>query len=130
MADVFRRYYAGLAAMPGSYAPDPFLLTGRYLLKRRLARNLPHALRRGPLAGTRYVPLMMDLECVRAHGWKSLWPIRETWESLGRWVRLDHVSRVFESIMAGNNDIRLVKKLQAVQCLAYRLLPADQPGEE
>jgi hypothetical protein len=125
LADMYRRYYPRLAAVPGSYAAEPYLLTGRYLLKRRLARKLPLRLRRGPFAGTRFVPLTMDLECVQAHGWKSLWPIREAWESLSSWVNLDHVTRTFDEIMAGSNDLRMVKKLQSIQCLAYRLLRED-----
>lgn len=126
LADVYRRYYPNVAAVPGSYAPDPFLLTGRYLLKRRTARRLPAALQRGPFGGIQFVPLTMDLECVKAQGWKSLWPIREAWESLSQWVHLDQVSRTYDAIIAGKNDNRLVRKLQSVQCLAYRLLGEDQ----
>lgn len=130
MADVFRRYYARLAAIPGSYAQDPYLLTGRYLLRRRLSRRLPPILRRGPLAGTDRVPLTMDLGCVKAYGWESLWPIREKWDRLEEWIRMDQASGAFEAVMNGKQDIRLVKKLQAVQSLAYLLLKEDPVREE
>ena len=118
LADVFRRYFPALAAIPGSYAPEPYLLTGRYLLKRRLAKRLPFAFTRG---GVEDVPLTMDLDCVRAHGWRALWPIREAWERLGRWVDLEQVSSVVDAIAGGSDDVRLVKRLQSIQCLAYRL---------
>lgn len=129
LADVFRKYYPELAAVPGSYAPDPYLLTGKYLLKRLIARKLPAILYHGIFKEIKSVYFSMDLECVRAYGWEALWPIREAWESLSQWVHMEQVSETFAAIMAGSKDMRLVRKLQSVQCLAYRLLPADRTGE-
>lgn len=126
LADVYRKYFARVAAIPGSYGPEPFILTGRYLLKRRLAQCLPLSLRNGIFRGTKFTRLNMDLECIRAHGWKSLWPIRDAWENLSHWVHMDQISRIYESIMAGNKDMKLVRKLQSIQALAYRLLSEDQ----
>ena len=114
--------------MPGSYAPAPYLLTGRYLLGRRLAGRWPVVF---TPSRSRYVPLTMDLECIRKHRWNALWPIKEAWESLGRWVDLAMVARVADGIFAGSGGMREVRKLQSVQCLAYRLLQAQhrEPGE-
>ena len=72
----------------------------------------------------------MDLGCVKAYGWESLWPIREKWDRLEEWIRMDQASGAFEAVMNGKQDIRLVKKLQAVQSLAYLLLKEDPVREE
>ncbi len=37
LSGVFRRYYGRLAVIPGTYAADPFILTGKYLLLRKIA---------------------------------------------------------------------------------------------
>ncbi len=49
-AEMLRRHYGLLATIPGSYGPDPFILTGRYLLKRRIASALPRCFVSGPFA--------------------------------------------------------------------------------
>ena len=49
--DVYRRYYGRLAVIPGTYARDPLILTGRYLLLRRIAEFLPTLLSLGSPEG-------------------------------------------------------------------------------
>lgn len=121
LADVLRRFYPALAAVPGTYGPEPLVLTGRYLLARRLTRLLPPRLGRGSFA---YVRSTADLESMRSCGWDGVWPIRETLQQLEAWIDVDKVRRLAERIWAGGGDMRDVRRLQSVQCLAYRVLDA------
>jgi hypothetical protein len=122
LADVYRSRYALIATIPGTYGPEPFIPTGRYLLKRRLARVLPPLLKIGPLRGFRDIPPRMDLECVQAHGWKALWPIADCRDRLAEWVDLARVDEAYATVMSSKEDMRPLRKLQSVQALAYRLL--------
>ncbi|MCK7501742.1 MAG: hypothetical protein MZW92_75910 [Comamonadaceae bacterium] len=49
LSGVFRRYYGSLAVIPGTYSADPFILTGKYLLLRKIAGMVLPAFHRGPL---------------------------------------------------------------------------------
>lgn len=122
LADVFRRYYGRLAVIPGTYAKDPFVLTGSYLVKRRLAEKLPPALHRGPLKGFGNVQLRMDIESVQSTGRDALWPLFETREKLSEWLDFSQLERDFQTVMTSKEDIRPLRRLQSAQALAYRLL--------
>jgi len=122
LADVFRRYYGRLAVVPGTYASQPLILTGRYLLEHRVAEHLPAFLRRGPFAGFDDVPLRMDIDCIQAVGKKALWPLFEAKAPLSEWVDFSVLERDFQTIMHSREDIRPLRRLQVVQTLAYRLL--------
>lgn len=122
LSDVFRRHYARVAAVPGTYGPEPFIRTGRYLVKRRVAGWLPRTLQRGPLAGFRDVPPRMDTQCVQAHGWPALWPIADCRDRLAEWLDLEKVDEAFATVMSSAEDVRPLRKLQSVQALAYCLL--------
>jgi hypothetical protein len=122
MGDVFRRYYGNLAVIPGTYAQAPYKLTGRHLIKRRVAASLPPALHIGPLKGMTDVPLRMDIESVQATGKAALWPLFEVWEKLSAWLDVEQLARDFETIMKSKEDNRPLRRLQAAQTLAYRLL--------
>ncbi len=118
--DVFRRYYGMLATIPGDFAPDPLILTGRYLLKRRIAGFLPVQLQPESLQAFNPKPLSKDADCVRDTGQASVWPIYETWSHLGDWLDLSRIAAAYDAALAG--DIKSVRKLQSIQALAYRLL--------
>ncbi len=122
MGDVFRRYYGYLAVIPGTYAQEPYILTGRYLIKKRLAAILPPALHVGPLKGMADVPLRMDIESVQSIGKDALWPLFETREKLSAWLDAERLDRDFQTIMRSKEDVRPLKRLQGAQTLAYRLL--------
>lgn len=122
LADVFRRYYGRLAVIPGTYAKDPFILTGSYLIGRRLANKLPPALHRGPLKGFGNVQLRMDIEAVQFSGRDALQPLFEAREQVSRWMDFDQLERDFQTIMRSREDIRPLRRLQSAQTLAYRLL--------
>jgi hypothetical protein len=122
LADVFRRYYGRLAVIPGTYAKDPFILTGSYLIKRRLVEELPPALHRGPLKGFGNVQLRMDIESVQTTGRDALWPLFEAREKLSEWLDFSQLERDFQTVMTSKEDIRPLRRLQSAQTLAYRLL--------
>lgn len=122
LVDVYRRYYGLVATIPGSYSSDPAILTGRYLMKRRLARLLPALADVGILRGLKEKPLRMDIDCVQATGKAALWPIDEARAQLGAWLDMSQVDRAYQAVMASRDDIRPLRKLQSVQALAYRLL--------
>jgi hypothetical protein len=121
LGDVFRRYYGRLAVIPGSYSNEPFIPTGRYLIKRRIAKSIPRFLRHGPLAGTEYVPLRMDIESVQASGKAALWPIYDVWDRLAEWLDVNQLEEYYQIIRQSKEDIRPLRRLQSVQTLAYRL---------
>ena len=122
LADVYRRYYGRLAVIPGTYAKDPFILTGKYLVKRRIVEHLPAPLHHGPFAGFDDVPLRMDMDCVQAAGKDALWPLFDAWDQLSEWLDVDLLEQAYQTIMRSKDDIRPLRKLQSAQTLAYRLL--------
>lgn len=122
LGDVYRRHYGLLATIPGTYASEPFIPTGSYLLKRRISRSLPASLRQGPLRGFDDVPLRMDMDSVQATGQAALWPIYEVRERLAEWLDVSQLDGAYLTVMSSKEDIRPLRKLQSVQTLAYRLL--------
>ncbi len=122
LADVYRRHYARVATIPGTYGDEPFIRTGRYLLMKRLARALPAGLRLGPLRGFRNGQPRMDMEAVQAHGWDALWPLQEARSQLAEWMDVSKLDAAYAAVMADSRDIRPLRKLQSVQAFAYRLL--------
>ncbi|HAV77585.1 MAG TPA: hypothetical protein DCX53_09565 [Anaerolineae bacterium] len=122
LADVFRRYYGRLAIIPGTYANEPFILTGRYLLRKRLVNYLPKAFRRGPFAGFDNVQLRMDMDSIRAVGKDALWPLFAASEQLANWLDVDMLYQEYRNIHDDRENYLALKKLQSAQTLAYRLL--------
>ncbi len=92
LGEMFRRHYGLLATIPGSYAPDPFILTGRYLLKRRVRNALPRPFHIGAFRDPGAVPLSRDGQAARRSGEAAFWPVFEARECLGEWLDLDVVS--------------------------------------
>ncbi len=122
LAEVFRRYYGKLAVIPGTYAPDPLIISGKYLLLRRLAAMLVPALHLGPLQGFGNVQLRMDIESVQHSGRKALWPLFDVCQRLSEWLDFSQLERDFQTVMISKEDIRPLRRLQSAQTLAYRLL--------
>jgi hypothetical protein len=122
LSGVFRRYYGRLAVIPGTYAPNPFILTGKYLLLRKLAGMLAPAFHRGPLKGFGNVQLRMDIHSVQFSGAEALWSLFEAREKLSNWLDFSQLERDFQTIMKSDEDIRPLRRLQSAQTLAYRLL--------
>jgi hypothetical protein len=121
LGDVFRRHYGMLAVIPGTYADEPFIRTGQYLLKHRIASHLPHALRIGPFAGYDQIPLRMDVDSLQATGKEALWPLFQQWDRLTDWLDVAQVEAAYQAVMHSAEDIRPLRKLQSIQTLAYRL---------
>jgi len=126
LGDVFRRYYGSLAIIPGTYAKDPFIITGKYLLLRRASKILPLSLHRGPLRGFGNVQLRMDIESVQATGKAALWPLFENLSRLADWIDIDSIEKDYQTIMKSKDDIRPLRRLQSLQTLVYRV--AYAPG--
>ena len=122
LKDVYRRYYGRLAVIPGTYANEPLILTGRYLLNRRIARRLPKPLRYGPFAGYENIQLRMDIESLQVTGKDALWPLFETKELLSDWLDFSQLEQDYQTLMNSKKDIRPLRRLQSVQTLAYRLI--------
>ncbi len=121
LGDIFRRYYGKLAVIPGTYGSEPFIRTGRYILRRRIAEHLPPVLHHGPFAGFDDVPLRMDIDCIQSIGKKALWPLFDTLNELASWMNTSLLEREYQTLMNSNQDIRPLRRLQSVQTLAYRL---------
>lgn len=119
---VFRRYYGRLAVIPGTYAKDPFILTGKYLLKKRMADVLPSSLHIGSLKGFANKPLRMDIESIQTCGRRALWPLFEATEQLSKWLDVNQLERDFQMLMRTKEDVLPLRRLQSAQTLAYRLL--------
>jgi hypothetical protein len=121
LGDVFRRHYGNLAVIPGTYGDEPFIRTGRYLIKQRIAKSLPPALHIGPFAGFDQVPLRMDIKSIQASGRESLWPLFDARDQLSEWLDFKQVERDFQTVTTYHEDIRPLRRLQSAQTLAYRL---------
>ena len=121
LGDVFRRYYGRLAVIPGTYASQPFVLTGRYILKHRIVEHLPRLLHHGPFAGFDDTQLRMDVDCLQVSGKESLWPLFDAWDRLSEWLDVSLLQREYDNIRSSSEDIRPLRKLQSIQALAYRL---------
>jgi hypothetical protein len=121
LADVFRRYYGKLAAIPGTYASEPFIRTGRYILRHRIVQHLPAPLHHGPFAGFDDIPLRLDIDCIQATGKEALWPLFDSLQELSQWLDVSLLEREYQTVKRSNKDIRPLRRLQSVQTLAYRL---------
>lgn len=122
LSGVFRRYFGRLAVIPGTYAPDPFILTGKYLVLRKIAGTLLPAFHRGPIKGFGNVQLRMDIESVQNTGRDALWPLFDAREKLSDWLDFNQLERDFQMVMTSKEDIRPLRRLQSAQTLAYRLI--------
>lgn len=130
LRDVFKRYYGPLAVIPGTYAHEPYILTGRYLILRRLAKLLPQALHVGPLRGFGNVQLRMNFDSIQAMGRSALWPLFEQSDRISEWLDMDYLERDFQTVMKSRDDVRPLTRLQAAQTLAYRLIPSLNNGDK
>lgn len=123
LGEVFRRHYGRLAVIPGSYAADPYIMTGRYFLKKRLAQRVPASLRNRFFKGFGNVQVAVDFAPLQAHGKKAVWPLFEAWDQLSEWFDMKQVEADFQTVMTSTSDIRPLRRVQAIQTFASRLLP-------
>jgi hypothetical protein len=125
--EMFRRYYPRIAEIPGTYSIDPMILTGRYLLKRRLASFLPALVSKYILREFSASRLnTADVRSLQSGEMSALWPIEEKRSQLEEWFNLDLLDEVYKTALLG--DKKSVRKLQSVQTIAYRLLDKDGNG--
>jgi hypothetical protein len=122
LADVYRRYYGRLAVIPGTYAKDPFILTGKYLIKRRMAETLPSGFHFGLLRGFGNVQLRLDTDSIQASGKDALWPLFDAKKKLSGWLDFNQLEQDYQTLTQSRDDIMPLRRLQSVQSLAYRLL--------
>ena len=119
---VFRRYYGQLAVIPGTYAPEPYILTGKYLILRRIADALLPTFHLGPLKGFGNVQLRMDISSIQSIGRNALWPLFDVWDKLAEWIDVNMLEQDYQTVMRSKKDIRPLRRLQSAQTFAYRLL--------
>jgi hypothetical protein len=122
LTGVFQRYYGRLAVIPGTFAKDPLILTGKYLILRRIADKLRPVFHVGPLRGFGNVQLRLDIESIQTSGKTALWPLFEMQDQLAAWLDIDRLNEDYWTIMKSKEDIRPLRRLQAAQTLAYRLI--------
>ncbi len=123
LGDVFKRYYGNLSVIPGSYAHEPYILTGRYLVKQRVAKTLPTFLRRRLTKGFEHQHVDVNFESLLTHGRSALWPLFDTLDKVADWVDVSQVEQDFQAVMK-SGDIKALRRLQAVQTLASQLTAA------
>lgn len=123
LGDVFKRYYGKLSVIPGSYAHEPYILTGRYLVKQRVAKTLPTFLRRRLTKGFEHQHVDVNFESLLTHGRSALWPLFDTLDKVADWVDVSQVEQDFQAVMK-SGDIKALRRLQAVQTLASQLTAA------
>lgn len=121
VGEVVKRYYGNLAVIPGSYGKEPYIVTGKFLIKRRISNRLPSSLRKRFVKGMDYLHIPVDLEPLQAGGKDSLWPLAETWEQVAEWLDLRQVESDFQDVMKSGRDTRPLRRLQAVQTFAAAL---------
>jgi hypothetical protein len=118
--EMMKRFYPRVMDIGGTYAPEPGILTGSYLLKRRAARKLPHFLVSLLLPEfTATKNIKTDITSLRACGEKAIWPIPEKAALLAEWMDMEQINKTYQEAVGG--DIRAVRRLQSVQSFAYRL---------
>ena len=114
------RYFPKLAAIPGTYAREPALLTGSYLLKKRFAHYLPEKMARTVFPGLYRTKSNSDIACVQHDGEASFYPLFENISRLSPWMNLEKIKKTYENILA-HNSTNAIRKLQSIQTFAYRL---------
>jgi len=114
------RYYPKMAQIGRTYATRPYMETGRYLLRSKLAGKLPRWLRRGPLREFAPTPNTLGGDCAKATGRAALWPIYDAWDRLVERFDADELNRILERSLAGDPEAHM--KHMPIQTIAYRLL--------
>lgn len=117
---MLRHYYPKLAAIPGSYNKEPALLTGSYLLKKRISNYLPNSQAGKIFPGIHRTRSAFDVECVKRDKEQSFIPLFGNINLLNEWINTDVIEKTYEEIFS-KNSMQAVRKLQSIQTLAYRL---------
>ncbi len=117
LGDVFKRYYGKLSVIPGSYAREPYVLTGRYLIKRRAAQMLPPPIRHRIVKGFEHQHVDVNFDSLLSYGKDALWPLFDEWDQVAEWLDIRQVEKDFQAAMT-SSDVKALRRLQAVQTLA------------
>jgi hypothetical protein len=123
--EMMRRFYGNVMCVPGTYAAQPAIVTGRYLLSRRLSETLPHPLSR------RLFPefsaqknIKTDVVNMRSGADRAIWPIRQAQNPLAEWMDTGLIDQTYRSAI--NGDMTSVRRIQSIQTIAYRLLETSE----
>jgi hypothetical protein len=119
------RYYPTLAAIPGTYARQPALLTGSYLLKQRIANYLPDSVAQSVFPGLYRTKPNSDVDCVRHDHKKAFYPLFEKLDHLENWMNRETIEETYQQIVT-QSDSRAIRKLQSIQTLAFRIGSNEQ----
>lgn len=118
--EMMRRYYPKIMDIGGTYANEPAVLSGTYLLSRRLAKRLPRALIARLLPEfTAEKNIKTDITSLQHSQKKAIWPIPETGPALANWLNMGEVEKAYQTALGGS--IHAVRQLQSIQAFAYRL---------
>jgi hypothetical protein len=117
---MYARYYPKLASVPGTYGKSPVLLSGSYLLKKRISKYLPESISKSVFPGLYRSNPNSDTECVIHTGKESFFPVFERLNLLSGWMKGNVIEKNYQKIVVENNG-NAIRKLQSVQTLAYRL---------
>ena len=119
--DMMRRYYPKVMSVPGTYAAEPAVVSGSFLLKRKLANSLPKRMANFVLPEfSASKNIQSDIANFRLCGENAIWPIPESGQVLDAWVNMEYVDRVYQEAVGG--DKKSVRKLQALQTIAFRMM--------
>ncbi|MBU1726456.1 MAG: asparagine synthase C-terminal domain-containing protein [Candidatus Omnitrophica bacterium] len=122
-AEMLRKHYYNLAEIPGTYSSEPYILTGKFLLKRKIGAMLPRFLRIGTFEQFSSIKNTFESDCIKERGKEAIWPIYEKNEYLSEWFNMDKIDQAYDRALKG--DLQSVIQLTSVQAIAYRLLSAE-----
>jgi asparagine synthetase B (glutamine-hydrolysing) len=122
--DMMRRYYATMMTIGGTYAPEPSVLTGKYIVRRRIASKFPERIADAIFPDLRAPShIKTDVLSLAKCGRQALWPIDDKAGQLSGWLNLDQVEKAYQQGLSGS--MNGVRKIQSIQAFAYRLNQAD-----
>lgn len=117
--DMLRRHYPDIAKIGGTFG-EPLIRSGRYYLKRAIARRLPRWLRISSLREFATTGNQIQTKALQAWGEQSLWPLNEMRRELGALFNLDYLERIYQRATAGNEEA--YNQLRPIQSVAWHYL--------
>jgi hypothetical protein len=114
--DMLRRHYPDMAKIGGTFG-EPLIRSGRYYLKRAVARRLPHWLRIPGLREFATTGNQIQTNALQTWGEQSLWPLNEIRQDLGSLFNLDYLDRIYQRASAGNE--KAYNQLRPIQSVAW-----------
>lgn len=116
--EMLKRCWPKAAKVTGTYSRPPLTEAGWSVAKRLAKRFLPWRAVIKLMRSFGTVPNTMDLDCLKAAGWKSLFPLQENFDGRG----IFNTEKVLNTARrAQNYSQKDYDKIRALQCIAYRM---------